>query len=370
MDSIEKIGEELKKRLNRPDDVFLPLIVKRLVQTEEEANVILELPLPSEDIAKKLNIPKEKVDEIIQEKFEMGLIFPTKHGWQLGHSLVQFRESTCAMNPKFEEKIGKEFFILQKAWSDSEIYPDYVRKFMAQKIKSNRCVPDWLAIKDNPDRIPAESLPDILERASKLEGMGNIAAVWCCCRRWNNKGNEQVCIQMGRAADYAIKRGNGKKLTVDQALEICLEQEKKGSAHLSVGNLKTIPVGIFWMVCNCAKGSCGDIVSADQANVPYTTITSPSRYRAFVDIEKCSACQTCVTRCNFKAVSLKQYSGMKKWKSYTDPEACMGCGSCTLTCPTGARTLKIVRGPEHIPDDETVSDFNYSIPNLHSGGKD
>lgn len=61
---------------------------------------------------------------------------------------------------------------------------------------------------------------------------------------------------------------------------------------------------------------------------------------------------------------MRQYPGMDKWKSWTDPEACMGCGACTLTCPTGARTLKVVRGPEHIPDDESVSDFNYSIPNI------
>jgi len=363
MDAIDKIGEELKKRLNRPDDVFLPLIVRNIVQTEEEAQVILELPKTAEEIAQKLNIPKEKVEEIIQEKFEMGLIFPTRHGWQLGRSLVQLRESTCAMDPKYVKKLGKRFLIIQKAWSDLEIYPDYLRKFMAQKIKSNRCIPDWLAIKDNPDRIPAESLPDILERASKLEGMSNIAAVWCACRRFNIKSDDQVCIQMGKAADYAIKRGNGKKLTVEEALKICTDEEKKGAAHLSVGNLKTVPVGIFWMVCNCRKDSCGDIVCPDQAGVPYTTITSPSRYRAFVDTDKCSSCQTCVARCSFNAAKMKQYTGIKKWKSWTDPDACMGCGSCTLTCPNSARTLKVVRGPEHIPD-EANTDFEYSIPNI------
>jgi NAD-dependent dihydropyrimidine dehydrogenase PreA subunit len=362
MDAIGRLGEEIKKRQRRPNDVFIPPIVRRLVQTEEEAKVILELPLPSEEIAKKLNVSKEKVDEIIQEKFKMGLIFPTRHGWQLGRSMLQFRETTCSMDPKFDAKVGKEFFELSKAWNDVEVYPDVNKKNISEKTKATRCLPDWLAIKDNPDRIPEEYLPDILERASKMEGTDIFAASWCCCRRWNMKGNEQVCIQIGRSADYAIRRGSGKKITLEQALEICADQEKKGSVHFSVGNMKTIPSGVYGMICNCTKGSCAEIDAPTSKGLPVQIVTSPSRYQAFVNVDKCVACQACVNRCQFGAITLKKYSSTDKAKSWTNPDLCMGCGSCTLICPQGARTLKVVREPNHIPD-ENDADMSFVIPN-------
>jgi ferredoxin len=32
-----------------------------------------------------------------------------------------------------------------------------------------------------------------------------------------------------------------------------------------------------------------------------------------------------------------------------DAEKCMGCGSCVVSCVNGARSMKVVRPPEHIP---------------------
>ncbi len=62
MSAIDTRSEEIMRRLNRPNNTFIPLIVRRLVPTEEEARVILELPQSSEEIAKKLNISKKSVD--------------------------------------------------------------------------------------------------------------------------------------------------------------------------------------------------------------------------------------------------------------------------------------------------------------------
>jgi len=360
LNAIDVLSEEIMKRLNRPNNVFIPLIVRRLVPTEEEARVILELPQPHEEIAKKLDISKDRVDEIIKEKFEMGLVYPTKHGWQLLRAWTQFREATLGMEPKYDSKVGKEFFLLQHAWNQLEEFPRMLQRYIGQKIKAQRCVPDWQAIQDNPDRIPAEYLPDILDRAAKLEGMGNITAVNCPCKRMvgDYKGNIKVCIQMGRSADYSLRRGTGKKLTVKEALQLLKEEEERGAVHISVGNIKNIPSGIFWMICNCYKGSCDMMDPALKAGLPVSTICAPSRYQAFVDPEKCKACQVCLERCNFGAIKMKQYPGMTKWKSWTDSEICMGCGSCTLPCPSGARTLRVVREPNFIPD-QTDLDFSF-----------
>jgi ferredoxin len=36
-------------------------------------------------------------------------------------------------------------------------------------------------------------------------------------------------------------------------------------------------------------------------------------------------------------------------RSSVDPEKCMGCGSCVVSCRSGARSMKVVRPAEHIP---------------------
>ena len=163
---------------------------------------------------------------------------------------------------------------------------------------------------------------------------------------------------MGRSADYALKRGTGRKLTVEEALQLFKEEEDEGAAHLSTGNIKNIPGGIFWMICNCHRGSCDMMDPAINEGLSVRTVCAPSRYQAVVDANKCTACQKCVERCYFDAVKLKQYTGINKWKSWTDPDMCMGCGSCTLTCPTKARTLQVVRPPDFIPDEADL-DFNF-----------
>ena len=79
---------------------------------------------------------------------------------------------------------------------------------------------------------------------------------------------------------------------------------------------------------------------------------APSCYQAVVDPDKCTGCQTCVTRCNFMAIEIKRYPGagrQDKFKAWVDPDKCEGCGLCVMTCPAGARTLKQVKTGDSIP---------------------
>lgn len=75
-----------------------------------------------------------------------------------------------------------------------------------------------------------------------------------------------------------------------------------------------------------------------------------SRFEAVVDPQKCTACKTCMDRCQFGAVQMKYYPEIGEERSYIDTEKCMGCGSCVISCPTEARAMKLVRPPEHIPE--------------------
>jgi ferredoxin len=78
---------------------------------------------------------------------------------------------------------------------------------------------------------------------------------------------------------------------------------------------------------------------------------APSRFLATVDPKNCRACKLCVNRCQFGAAQIKFYPELGQERAFVDAEMCMGCGSCVVTCPGKARTMKLVRTPEHVPAD-------------------
>ena len=49
--------------------------------------------------------------------------------------------------------------------------------------------------------------------------------------------------------------------------------------------------------------------------------------------ETCTACETCVERCQVKAVQMEGDA------SVIAKDRCIGCGLCAITCPTGSITM-------------------------------
>ena len=89
---------------------------------------------------------------------------------------------------------------------------------------------------------------------------------------------------------------------------------------------------------------------------PVTEYYAKSRYRAKVDPAKCIGCRTCVDkRCQFGASQMRFYPEYGQERAYIDEEKCMGCGLCVINCPSEARTMKMVRPPDHIPAPDAVA---------------
>jgi NAD-dependent dihydropyrimidine dehydrogenase PreA subunit len=64
-----------------------------------------------------------------------------------------------------------------------------------------------------------------------------------------------------------------------------------------------------------------------------------------VDAENCTACESCLDRCYFEAISMEGEGDTAAIKA----EKCMGCGLCLVTCPTESITLEEVRPAEFVP---------------------
>lgn len=111
---------------------------------------------------------------------------------------------------------------------------------------------------------------------------------------------EDMCIQMGHAAEYYIRTGRGKEITREEAFEIIKRAEENGLVH-QIPN--TDGSGKTHAICNCCGCSC---LSLRTAEMFLNTDMVRSNYVSEVDKDKCVACGECVENCQVNALQLGQ----------------------------------------------------------------
>jgi len=79
---------ELVARLNYPGSVRLLRILHKLV-TPEEGKLLLELPVEPSELAQKLGLEEDVVQQKIHELMERGLVVPTSKGFFFTRSRPQ-----------------------------------------------------------------------------------------------------------------------------------------------------------------------------------------------------------------------------------------------------------------------------------------
>ncbi|MGL4370057.1 MAG: 4Fe-4S binding protein, partial [Spirochaetota bacterium] len=117
---------------------------------------------------------------------------------------------------------------------------------------------------------------------------------------------EDMCIQMGHAAEYYIRTGRGRQITRAEAYEIIRKAEENGLMH-QIPN--TDGPGKTHAICNCCGCGC---LSLRTAEMFYNTDMVRSNYVSHVDKDKCVACGECVENCPVGALKLGQKVCTKK----------------------------------------------------------
>ena len=111
---------------------------------------------------------------------------------------------------------------------------------------------------------------------------------------------EEMCIQMGHAAEYYIRTGRGRQITREEAFEIIKKAEENGLMH-QIPNLDGS--GKTHAICNCCGCSCLALRTASMfKNVDMVR----SNYVSKINKEKCVACGECVVNCPVNALKLGQ----------------------------------------------------------------
>ncbi len=275
------------------------------VITEEMAEVALcmELrkPKSAAEIAKECGKSEEKTAQLLWEVAMAGAAFVNEidgvdkywHDiWVPGH---------MEMMANHRENVAK--------------YPQIAKAFNDYGLKKGPAAAGLFPVGTGPMRvipietsIEGETRRASYEEVSKYLNENTLFSVSDCSCRTSREAmgegcghlKEDMCIQMGHAAEYYIRTGRGREITRDEAFEIIQRAEENGLMH-SIPN--TDGPGKTHAICNCCGCSCfalriaGMFLNNDMVR---------SNYVSKVDAEKCVACGECVAVCPTNALKLGQ----------------------------------------------------------------
>jgi len=344
---IADVYVKLAGKVGAPADSNVPEIISKLA-SPEEGEMMLALPATPRELAEKSQMDEDAAKRRLDDLVIKGLVFRLIKEGQLRYffarSLGQLHDATNAAVFNHPDWPVREE-VLELWEKNAQKMVETIRKQGGWPEGASgprfRVIPERKAVKDDTGMLSYEDTEAILRNAPA------IAVVNCPCRMYQvehglNDKPLLVCLQLTEgSAKYAEEQGVGKRLTLEEGMEVLRLCEDAGLIPSVFGGEK------LGFICNCDGQGCGSLRVGVQTG--YFN-REKSRYQASVDQELCNGCQTCVERCIFGAIEMVKFPGSKKLKAYVDPEKCYGCGCCVIKCPVeGAIALKLVRPKEHIP---------------------
>lgn len=275
------------------------------VTTDEMAEIALHLeirkPKSIDDIAKECKRPIEEVEKLLTQMAIDGSIKVEEINGKDHYFLELYVPGVMEYMVANKENVKKYPVI-------AECFEEYTRK-LGPTLAGNlpvgmgvmRVIPIDSAIEGDTRRASYEEIAELINKHE------HFSVADCACRtsmRVIGEGCghtvEDMCIQLGPAAEYYIRTGRGRKITKEEAIEICQRAEKEGLIH-SIPNLSG--PGNALAVCNCCGCSCFGLRNATFYKNPDF---SRSNYVAQVNKDKCVACGECVENCQVNALRLGQ----------------------------------------------------------------
>ncbi len=298
-------------------------ILERLF-TEEEAETFLHLSMVlerPESVAQRIERKPEAVSGMLAHMADKGLVFRWRSGDTLKYGAIPFVLGIYEYQLKSMDRELAQLFedYLQEAFHKNiaELGPAMLRTIPIQR--SIEVFHPVATYEDSREIVKKQNL---------------IAVADCICRVQQGLLGQgcdkprEVCFSFGSAGQYYIDLGMGRQVTIDEALKILDRCEEAGLVNqpFNVQN----PGGM----CNCCGDCCPVLRTIKKYPRPVELILS--NYYAAVNSEECTACETCLERCQMEAISIT-----KDDVAEVNLDRCIGCGLCVTICPTKALRLEL-----------------------------
>lgn len=296
-------------------------ILKKLF-TQEEAEMYLDMTMmleTPESVAARTGRNSEAVSAMLANMAKKGLLFRQSKAEEVKYAAVAFI-------------IGSYEFQLKNMDRDlAEMVEVYFQEGFfdfapGKNIIPLRTIPVQQSIQVKWPVAPYMQAREIIKAKEK------IALADCICRVQQKLiGNEcdkpmEVCLLFGSHADYYVENKLGRYISQEEAQQVLNISEKAGLVNQPANMIN--PGGM----CNCCGDCCGLLRALNKKSNPAQLVFS--HYYATVDPELCTACETCLERCQMAAIDIDDDQA-----AVINQDRCIGCGLCVATCPTEAIAL-------------------------------
>jgi ferredoxin len=288
--------------------------------TPEEAELAMGLnrfPETAQAIAVRLGLDESEAAEKLESMARAGSIYRIRIDGQPYYMAMQFLIGIYEFHLK---AMDEELAVLL-----SEYLPHLMKAWEGVETKQMRVVPVDAAI-DTTTSVATYDSARELARAQEV-----FAVADCICRKEKQLLGEgcshpmESCLTFGMAASYYIENGIGREITLDECLAI-LDRAEENAMVLAPSNSQTI-----MNICTCCGDSCNMLKALKTYARPADHALSS--FQASIDTDECSACGTCLERCQIEAI----VEGDDFNRVGLD--RCIGCGLCVPTCPVEAVTM-------------------------------
>src|SRR4030042_1323481 len=185
---------------------------------------------------------------------------------------------------------------------------------------SSRVIPLSISIETKKWILPKEQVVKLLKNVKF------IALAKCDCRANYQRCDNpvEICLQFDDVGKKVVEEGQGREITIDEAVEVLNRADEYGLVHLSL----YMPDHKLFALCSCCECCCHDLQILKLYN--RNDIMVKADFISMTDKEKCIDCGDCVEKCSFDARLLTDVE-MKY-----NPDKCYGCGLCVAVCSSDA----------------------------------
>ncbi len=329
MNNINGVYTKLAKHLDKlpggypPTDSGVELRILKRLFSEDEAELALHLTLIPEEakvVARRAKLPTAEAARRLKEMARKGLIFSI----ELKNRPALFMASQFVVGI-WEYHVND---LDPGLIADMRQYIPYLfDKEAWSKSPQLRTIPVGRALPAGAEILDYESAEELIKRQK------HILVAPCICRKEHQIAGDgcdrplETCLVFGAGVFYYERNGLGRRIDVDECLEILKIADKAGLV-LQPSNTKKII-----NIC-CCCGDCCHVLKTI-ASFPRPADIAASPFIARADSSQCSGCGVCVDRCQMGALGLDDDELV-----VLQEHRCIGCGLCVSTCPTGGLSLE------------------------------
>jgi Pyruvate/2-oxoacid:ferredoxin oxidoreductase delta subunit len=344
----DDVYERLREKVRAVPKTRELMEILRTWFTEEEAEFLMHFTAPFQDpetmdqIVERTGKPPERVQAIADRLVSRGLLFRFTskrdgnvyyHLMALLPGMLEFYMASGRDSDekrKVSELFEKHYMSGGGMEGGASDYPVTRVMPVEKTITLDKEISAELEI------FPFEKMAEFIKTSRK------IAVINCTCRTMKKCDHPlETCIVFDYTAEFMVEKGDGRYLSVEEALELLEKCEKAGLVH-STNNAQTRPT----LICNCCTCACGILRGLTELHNPRAF--TKSNFLPVRDDELCTKCKKCVRICPMEANFYHASHDNEPERILFLEERCIGCGLCAYHCSNGA--IKLVKVKDEVPE--------------------